>query len=439
MTGLTQMYLNNNKLNGSIPGTLGFLTKLGLMYLDDNEFIGADAAICGIAHNNFKYGCTFGSNQPDWKDGKLCPECLNSIASCGPPPVHCYSDGPAPTPHPTPHPTVPTPKPTKLQQLADDPDWRACARSGGFKCKDSNGNLGRSLFKPGFPGMQLGGTIPAEDLAMMTGLTSIDLAGNALTGLIPSTIGLLTNLNSLLLQSNRFTGAGDGICDILKDPWGLSFYGCDIGNQRGWNNGAKCPICLNEHPRHVKHTCSPPQGITCERTSSPTPAPTPSPTDQYLGKIDLTTVETGLCFGNTSVMAPHCWEFMLALWIAVLAIVVGVLIYELVGIPLCACRESHVRGIACSAALRHACRTKQLWSLCCSKRVAVPLVDGAGNKVGWFEWAKARTAYSTLSPMNRVLYEGTDNTSALLTDAVWQPTAVDEDGAYTKMAQDERL
>ena len=45
----------------------------------------------------------------------------------------------------------------------------------------------------------------------------------------------------------------------------------------------------------------------------------------------------------------------------------------------------------------------------------------------------ARSAYSTLSPMNRVLYEETDNTSAL----VWQPTAL-HDKTMQKWGFDEQ-
>ena len=72
--------------------------------------------------------------------------------------------------------------------------------------------------------------------------------------------------------------------------------------------------------------------------------------------------------------------------------------------------------------------TRELWtqqctSLCCSQGGVVQL---------------ARSAYSTLSPMNRVLYEETDNTSALLTDAVvWQPTAL-HDKTMRKWGFDEQ-
>ena len=50
------------------------------------------------------------------------------------------------------------------------------------------------------------GSIPAE-LGDLTGLTRLDLSGNALTGSVPAELGNLTNLTQLDLAANRLTGA----------------------------------------------------------------------------------------------------------------------------------------------------------------------------------------------------------------------------------------
>ena len=93
---------------------------------------------------------------------------------------------------------------TSGMNLTDCDRWLACKVSKGMLCDNGLGKLGTVLMMGGH---QVQGTVPNDDLAEMTGLTSLSLASNfALTGPIPSAIGELTELTHLFLQFNAFKG-----------------------------------------------------------------------------------------------------------------------------------------------------------------------------------------------------------------------------------------
>ena len=60
-------------------------------------------------------------------------------------------------------------------------------------------------------------TLPAS-IGMLTGLTSLVLSSNTISGGLDSGLGRLTNLNSLELASNRFTGTVPSALSQLMSP-----------------------------------------------------------------------------------------------------------------------------------------------------------------------------------------------------------------------------
>jgi hypothetical protein len=166
---------------------------------------------------------------------------------------------------------------TSGMNLTDCDRWLACKVSKGMLCDNGLGKLGTVLMMGGH---QVQGTVPNDDLAEMTGLTSLSLASNfALTGPIPSAIGSLRFLNDLDLHNNtlngtipaaigalseiflldlsgnEFTGAEAGICPIVGNTaWQL----CTLSPNPAWTDGAQCPTCLN------KGACKPP--VACAAT-----------------------------------------------------------------------------------------------------------------------------------------------------------------------------
>ena len=212
--------------------------------LPGNKFTGAGSGICKIVGHNWDQDC--GSSgyddcciltpNPAWKDGAQCPTCLNTGACKAP--VTCT---------------------TKVGGLLEDNiAWKACVASGGSKCP-TNTELDLLL-------NELSGTIPGGDVEKMTALTSMNLASNKISGTLPSTYSKLVNLHDLDVHDNELTGAGDGICTIVK-TLGAS---CDVSTNPAWNDPTMCPKCMNV-------VCKSP--IQCSGANKPTPAPTtPSPT-----------------------------------------------------------------------------------------------------------------------------------------------------------------
>jgi hypothetical protein len=89
---------------------------------------------------------------------------------------------------------------------------------------------------------------------MLTNLEHLDMSYSGeytMGGLIPSEIGKLRNLTWMDFRGNAFTGAGNGICDILKK----FFQNCDFLPNPSWTDGTLCPVCLNTFQ------CKPP--VTC--------------------------------------------------------------------------------------------------------------------------------------------------------------------------------
>ena len=228
------------------------------------------------------------------------------------------------------------PNPTPPQSLSENARWKACVLSGGTNCF---GGVASECSAPGrclnVGASEITGTIPAADLAKLTGLVSLTLnfnlelsgtlpreiglltdltslfldtcgftgslpheignltklinfiaGGNSgltgslprelgkltalqilrlsesgYTGLLPRELGEMTQLTTLVLNDNSFSGAEDGVCAVMNNPWGLEGE-CIFSANEMWTDGDTCPTCLNNGGSYYR--CRPP--VTCTRT-----------------------------------------------------------------------------------------------------------------------------------------------------------------------------
>ena len=75
-------------------------------------------------------------------------------------------------------------------------------------------------------------------LGELTGLTTLDLSGNALTGMIPSKLSLLENLTTVAISGTSFTGcAPDDLGDDATNDVDLD----DCGDPVDWSTDADAP------------------------------------------------------------------------------------------------------------------------------------------------------------------------------------------------------
>jgi hypothetical protein len=71
-------------------------------------------------------------------------------------------------------------------------------------------------------------TIPAQ-IAALTALTQLDLANSSLTGTVPAALGNLSKLAQILLQNNQLTGVLPALDKLTKLSWLLTFNNSGLG------------------------------------------------------------------------------------------------------------------------------------------------------------------------------------------------------------------
>ena len=170
------MYLNDNRLTGTIPSWLGDLRNLSHLYLANNQLSGCiPASLRGVSSSD-----------------------LDSLGM-----TYCGDNTPTPTPTPTPGgidaPTA-TPTPTATNTRAASTADRAALvalyeATDGANWTNSNNWLSEEPL-----GSWYG--VTTDDSGRVTQLS---LSSNGMSGSI-SNLSSLTRLNSLILFSNRLTG-----------------------------------------------------------------------------------------------------------------------------------------------------------------------------------------------------------------------------------------
>ena len=158
---LTRLALASNQFNGSIPTGIGELTNLGVLGLQNNQFTGSIPHVLGQLSN--LTWLSLGGNQ---LSGAI-PAAFGRLSS--------------------------------LRSL----------NLGGNQLSGAiPADLGQlsNLTWLSLSGNQLSGAIPAA-LSRLSNLQSIYLSGNQLSGAIPATLGRLSNLQSLYLGGNQLSGA----------------------------------------------------------------------------------------------------------------------------------------------------------------------------------------------------------------------------------------
>ena len=84
----------------------------------------------------------------------------------------------------------------------------------------------------------ISGTIP-DSIAAFTALNFVWLGDNPITGLIPSSIGQLTDLVDFDVTGTQLVGASSGICELTT-----AMGHCLLSPNPMWVNGSLCPHCL---------------------------------------------------------------------------------------------------------------------------------------------------------------------------------------------------
>ena len=156
----------------------------------------------------------------------------------------------------------------------------------------------------------ISGTIP--DFSNCSQLQTLALYKNQLSGTVPSSLGSLSNLQTLYIDNNYITGAGAGLCAIAAN---LSI--CVLSPNPSWIDGNLCPECLNGSPCDSART---PLGATCTCASVgglPCPA-TPSPSPSLVS----------ICFGNAA--APWCAPTAVALAFVIAIVLVSIVLVSIV-------------------------------------------------------------------------------------------------------------
>nr|XP_043633049.1 putative receptor-like protein kinase At3g47110 [Erigeron canadensis] len=163
---LRWLQLRNNKLTGLLPPSISNCSKLELLEMYSNSFIGKltiDFSKLGNLDTLLLSGNDFGRGEVD--DVKF----IDSLKNC-----------------------------SNLKVLG----LEECKFQG--KVPTSIGNLSH-LLKLGFEGNQLYGNLPSS-IGNLVGLEQLYIGANRFSGKIPSTIGMLQNLGFAKLDENQFSG-----------------------------------------------------------------------------------------------------------------------------------------------------------------------------------------------------------------------------------------
>lgn len=208
LTGLTNLYLNNNKLNGTIPSTLGNLVNLDMLYLQCNQLTGPIPESLGNIPNLFSlylhdnklngtipdtlgklsknlYYLTLNNNQ---LSGSI-PSSFGNLVQLRNLWLH-YNQ-------------ITGPVPSSLGNLVNMRYFWLNDNQLSGPIPDTLGNYKNAL-NVYLNNNKLSGAIPSS-LGKLTGLIQLFLHDNQLTGTIPSSLGNLTNLLHLFLHNNQLT------------------------------------------------------------------------------------------------------------------------------------------------------------------------------------------------------------------------------------------
>ena len=184
LTKLTRLNLSENQLSGPIPASLGNLTNLTLLDLRENQLSGTIPAWLGNLTN--LTGLYLGSNQ---LSGSI-PTSLGNLTN-----LRGLSLGDN---------QLSGPIPASLGNLTNLTHLFLWGNQLSGEIPASLGNL-TNLTHLFLWGNQLSGEIPAS-LGSLRQLETLSLRNNMLTGAIPASLGSLTNLHLLYLRSNMLTG-----------------------------------------------------------------------------------------------------------------------------------------------------------------------------------------------------------------------------------------
>jgi Leucine-rich repeat (LRR) protein len=207
-SNVVQLSMQSNGLNGSIPSSLGNLTKLQVLNLGGNYLSGTIPSTLGnltqltslSLYGGGYYDVRFTGGIPpelglltnlfalDLSGNQLSGSIPSSLGNL-----------------------------TKLQTM----NLSYNQLSGSIPGVLGNLTLLTSL---NLAGNQLSGSIPAE-LGALTKLTTLDLSGNQLSGNIPSALGSLTQLTSLGLYENQLSGSIPAELGNLTKLQNLDLYG----------------------------------------------------------------------------------------------------------------------------------------------------------------------------------------------------------------------
>jgi hypothetical protein len=172
---VTQLALNSNELNGSIPAELGNLSNLNYLGLGDNQLSGPIPA-------------TFGN--------------LTSLVG-----THLFNN------------QLSGPIPPELGNLSNLEGVQAGSNQLSGPIPPELGNLS-NLTTLNFGYNQLSGGIPVE-LGNLTKLEALHLQANQLTGAIPTELGNLSQLGELELYQNRLSGTIPTVLGDLTNLYDL--------------------------------------------------------------------------------------------------------------------------------------------------------------------------------------------------------------------------
>ena len=235
LTRLTNLWLNNNRLNGEIPPELGSMSSLTDLLLNNNQFNGPIPPEIGqLSHLQT---LTLANNR---LTGEFPVELgqLNEVYNLNV--SNNQLSGPIP---------MEIGNWTGLNSI----DLSGNQFSGAIP--SSLGNLDH-LNRLNLACNKLDGQIPWQ-IGTLTGLTSLNLSGNQLSGTIPSTLGDLDQLSSLNLSGNEIGGQipeelgnMDNLHYLylngnpLEGPLPTSFYELDLWSFTSYNSNLCDPAVL---------------------------------------------------------------------------------------------------------------------------------------------------------------------------------------------------
>ncbi|XVE94710.1 hypothetical protein REPUB_Repub02eG0032200 [Reevesia pubescens] len=190
LSRLTSLYLSDNNIAGSIPATLGQLRNVKVLYLSVNSFTGSIPSNIGFLENIERL--ELGSN---YLSGSIPPD-LGSLQSLK---VFNVSDNNLSGSIPVQFGNL-----TRLVELDLSQNYLYGSLPEEFK-------MLRSLKKMVIADNELEGRLPVDLFSSLVELQIVDLSGNKLDGALNGTIWSMPNLQFLDVSNNNFTGPLPGL------------------------------------------------------------------------------------------------------------------------------------------------------------------------------------------------------------------------------------